>query len=395
MQRNKILFITENDPFTHESGGAIVTCGILESLSDIFDIHVISKSSSVGLNDSLIHRKSIQYFPIQSEKAGGRYKQTYKDYFYSMIRFKPLFWRIYEEQQMFELTERLCQKNLYKYVIFDHLSSTQYCPYVTGSHKKILIEHNIEYKLQWDIFSISKNLRSKIFYFWNFVTMHILERSAMKKFDAVVTLSESDRQSLSALIDEKKIYVYNVNMRLCKKKIQSHSPCLIFIGNLWWGPNQDALDWFLSVVWPSILVRFPTLKLVVIGEQGKTAFKEKSKSNIIYTGKVKFVNSYLRQNNICILPFRIGQGIRIKALEALANGMPIISTKRGVQGINLENGVHYLEASTAQEFVEHINSLLNYPSLWKLLVSNGYKFITEQRILYKKYKISSFFQNRL
>jgi glycosyltransferase involved in cell wall biosynthesis len=69
------------------------------------------------------------------------------------------------------------------------------------------------------------------------------------------------------------------------------------------------------------------------------------------------ISHHLSRLDIALIPIFVGAGTRLKALEAMAFGLPIISTKKGVEGLDLDSWVHYVPAETAQEFVEAINHL--------------------------------------
>lgn len=131
-------------------------------------------------------------------------------------------------------------------------------------------------------------------------------------------------------------------------------PSLVFIGNLEWLPNADALRWFLTEIWPNFAAQFPTAKLTVVGKPCSylSLTPNYAPERVRFTGYLPKIEQVLSLDCICILPFRMGSGVRLKALEAAWYGAAIVSTPLGVRGLELTTEKNCLIGDTAQHF-EH------------------------------------------
>ena len=95
----------------------------------------------------------------------------------------------------------------------------------------------------------------------------------------------------------------------------------------------------------------------------------KANKNVIFYGHQKNIDHYLAKSKVFVLPFQTGAGVRLKSLTALQNGIPIVSTKMGVDGLKLTEQQHYLLAKTEKEFAQQVIKLLKNKELRKKISS--------------------------
>ena len=125
-------------------------------------------------------------------------------------------------------------------------------------------------------------------------------------------------------------------------------------------PNQLALKFILEKLYPLLKSKEPRARLHIIGQDPPEWVLEHQKretNNIVVTGFVDDIQGYLKRLSVNIVPIFSGTGIRVKLLEALATGRPIVTTRKGAEGIDVEDNVHLLFAETSQEFCEKIQQL--------------------------------------
>lgn len=139
---------------------------------------------------------------------------------------------------------------------------------------------------------------------------------------------------------------------------------LIFVGRMSWYPNRDAVEWLLEDIWPSLLADDRNRSLTLVGSSPPTDEERFANvTNVRATGFVPDVRPYMNQASIYICPIRTGGGTRLKILDAMAMGMPLVATAMSVEGLNLETGEHFLQAETPSEFVEAVRELEENESL--------------------------------
>ena len=137
------------------------------------------------------------------------------------------------------------------------------------------------------------------------------------------------------------------------------APVIVFTGLLSYYPNQHAVRWFLNEVFPQVLRRVPTARLVIGGAAPPRWLKAKQHDvHVEITGEVPDMRPILARAAVVVAPLHIGGGTRVKILEALAMAKPVVSTSIGAEGLGLEHGQSILIGDDAESFAAHVVSLL-------------------------------------
>lgn len=130
-----------------------------------------------------------------------------------------------------------------------------------------------------------------------------------------------------------------------------------FLGSMDWQPNQEAVRWFVHHIWPTLKTEFPLVTASFAGIHFPQSLLQLGSARLEMLGEVPDAQTFLRQHPICIVPMRSGSGIRIKLLEAMALGLPIISTRIGAEGLPVEHGKQLLFADDAASFAVALQRL--------------------------------------
>ena len=157
-------------------------------------------------------------------------------------------------------------------------------------------------------------------------------------------------------------------------------PSLIFCGSLDYAPNKNGLLWFYEMIWPKLKMTVKGITLTVIGRNGfDMAYAPlKIDPQINFVGEVKDVTPYYQKNNIAIVPLFEGSGTRLKILEAMSFGLPVISTSIGAEGIDYIENKHIIIANDEALFQQAIIDTVNKQSILKNLASESLLLINEK-----------------
>ena len=140
-------------------------------------------------------------------------------------------------------------------------------------------------------------------------------------------------------------------------------------------PNQEAVQNITSKIVPTLNDILSSTVFIIVGRCPDSV--RKNHKNIIFTGVVENVVDYLNISNVAIAPLLSGSGTRLKVLEYFACGLPVVSTKVGVEGLSIENEVHLLIEDDMDVFAHKIKRLLTDNELSKMLGINARNFVVE------------------
>ena len=220
--------------------------------------------------------------------------------------------------------------------------------------------HNVEGDLWSTAASKTKNKIVQKLLIWQGMKMSHLELSLIQRAKSVWCIAEEDLKRFQFLrnSDDKKLVLIPVgldfkNINQEKKDKSSSKIKLLFLGKMDWAPNKDGLKWFLEEIWPSIDNKRFELQIVGSGDStwGTELFKA---PGIKFSGFVKDLDAVYADCDFSVIPIRYGSGTRIKVIESISKGVPVIATEMGVQGSGL---VDYLKAESTDEWITAINSL--------------------------------------
>jgi len=142
--------------------------------------------------------------------------------------------------------------------------------------------------------------------------------------------------------------------------------------------NQDAVAYWMETIWPKVLKEAPAVKMLFLGKDPPASLGRYASDRVEFTGTVPDVRPYLAQSNVCVVPLRVAGGSRIKILEAMAAGLPVVSTPEGAEGLEVASGEHLLIARDVDEFVSGVVGLLQDEGMARYLTANGRKLVEER-----------------
>ena len=145
---------------------------------------------------------------------------------------------------------------------------------------------------------------------------------------------------------------------------------VIYPGALTYSANLDAVTWFARKVWPRLLRSRPQARFLVTGSTaGVDIAALTAVPGLSFTGYLPDVRPTLASAQVCVIPLHQGGGSRLKVLEAMALGVPVLSTTKGVEGLDLEPGRHCLVADDPETFAAQLERLLDDPALGRRLAA--------------------------
>lgn len=153
-------------------------------------------------------------------------------------------------------------------------------------------------------------------------------------------------------------------------------PTLIFTGSFRYFANHEAMVWFVSQVLPRIQAAEPATRLVITGDHADLPLPPAT--NVTLTGLLPDVRPWLARAWVSVVPIQQGGGTRLKILEAMASGVPVVTTTKGAQGLAARHDEHLLIADDADAFAAAVLRLLHEPPLRQRLANSAYRLVRER-----------------
>lgn len=368
----RILHFSNKPPYPSLDGGCVAIKHILESLvqSEAFEVHHFTLHTHK-------HPFSLTHYPSNLQNA-IKISHTYVN-----TKMKPLHAlkhlisnSSYNIARFNSIKVRKRLKQLLTITPFDAvlIESIYLLPYLdlfkSFGLKIVVRTHNVEHHI-WEGLAINEAKRIKKKYLSVLVKqLKAFELSALQQVDGIITISEEDKRNFiengvnvptivipPALSSSENSPNYNLND-------------FYFLGAMDWLPNIEGVNWLQNKVAP---LCSPSLSIHIAGKGAQQI--ETDSNQFIYHGEVPTAKDFIDAHGICLIPLLSGSGVKIKLLENMALGKPIVTTKEGMKGVDVTHGKELLIADTPSAFAKAMNMLHEDKVLRKELGENAKKYI--------------------
>ena len=203
------------------------------------------------------------------------------------------------------------------------------------------------------------------------------ELFSLKLSNLIATQNEKDRNLLLKNgVDSAKIYcICPYYLHMFDVKPDYNSKNIIFFGAMRRAENYLSVIWFIENVFNSVIKMYPGSKLFVVGNKPPDKLINYSSDNIIVTGFVKNPQQYFEKSCCMVCPLVLGGGIKVKVLEGMSAGLPVVTNSIGIEGIPAKNRVEYLHAETPEDYIALIKKLFEEPKLARQIGEAGRVFV--------------------
>lgn len=250
----------------------------------------------------------------------------------------------------------------------------------------VLDEHNAEYQLQESAWRSSRAAGDWVGAGYSWIQMLRLrrfEREAIRAARAVLAVSGEDAKALQLLDPRVTPLVIpngvDTDYYTPPPLRTGDGQTALFLGKLDYRPNIDALEWLIEAIWPRVRSRAPTARLIIVGRDPTERIARRAgREGIELIGPVPDERPWLHRADTLLVPMRMGGGVRLKVLQAMATGTPIVSTPAGLAGTGAQPGVHALDAGDAAGFAEAILRIFTDPGLRTALAAASLELVRQR-----------------
>ena len=244
--------------------------------------------------------------------------------------------------------------------------------------KTILVFHNMHFMQEERIAALEGKRLDRLWRRANAQIMRRYEPAIAARFDRNIAVSAVDRALLRGLAPDLEIDVLangvdTAALRPLPPPDRKRS--LIFVGTLNYKPCVDAVLWLAQEVLPILRRRRPDLELWIVGKLPPPEVEALAGPGVFVTGYVEDLTPYYQRSAVAVVPLRAGGGSRLKILEAMALGRPVVSTAVGAEGLEVTAEQNILLAESAEAFAVSVERLLNDDDLWRSIVQRAREFV--------------------
>jgi glycosyltransferase involved in cell wall biosynthesis len=241
--------------------------------------------------------------------------------------------------------------------------------------------HNVEHEIWSRLAQSGISWFKKIYLRIQIRRLRGEEEQAWKQVDAILPISQNDADVMASVSPKvpSHLLLPGMNVRLLNP-VQIAPDSVCHLGSMEWLANKEAVAWFLQRVWPKVLAERPQAQFHLAGRGLSKNDPAYFQMGVINHGEVDSSDEFLRHHGLLVVPIRAGSGIRMKTLEALSLGVPVISTSIGAQGLSLVSNKEIciadepaLMASCILELMENRKKAIEMAENGRIAVAERYQ----------------------
>lgn len=301
---------------------------------------------------------------------------------YMALTRPALIWKLYSKKMM-TLVAEVVEKGKYDLVISEFSEMGQFLfknPYLSAVHTIISCHRCMT--ASYEKYREMKEVRLRL-YLKSLPQLRGLRKYEFNMYrsaDRILVLTAQDRFMMQYYAPDLAVSVSPSGVDI--SDLHHHppvpkEPIILMTGYMRDPANEDGVEWFFHHIWPHLRERHPEVKFYIVGADPSPRIRKMvgHDSRVLVTGQVKDIGPYRNRARVLVSPVRLGSGMRTKVLEAMAFGLPVVSTSLGVAGIDAQTGVNCFVADTPELFAQSVGWLLSDRSLSARMARQALKLV--------------------
>jgi len=369
----KVLFLSTWNPYPPNNGSKIRAYYLLRAISaqhETLALAFCPPTEAHSLDDSL-SRDSV----VCVDDDPFRYINAPRWMRY--LSPMPLIFR--SSHAMQQMIEKL-EKQTWDVVVAVQMPVARYAGSIRATAKIIDVDTALTYQMR-ERYLVQRGWLRKIGAWVSWQKAHRYERKMLQKFQVATVVAQHEVAPLQLMTARGSCCVYQVQNGVdCERNhliLERNQDCnLVFNGSLTYSANYDAVRWFLAEIYPLIQARRADANLIVTGSTSGVDLDDLLLDECVHlTGYVEDVRVPVSEAAVAIAPIRQGGGTRLKILEAMALGTPVVATRKGAEGLDVIDGEHLLLADDPQSFANAVLVLLGDANIRARLAQNARRLV--------------------
>ncbi|MGC2323410.1 MAG: glycosyltransferase, partial [Terriglobales bacterium] len=347
----KLLWLKAGGLHPQNSGGKIRTYNLLRYLAQRHEVTFVSYyrfGEGEAACDASLERLLSRVIALPSSEPVHSTAAFYASYAKSLWSRTPFQLRRFQNAGVARQVAELLNQEQFDLAVCDFLSPVLNVP-VRKSCPWVLFAHNVEAQI-WERRRQAGNWLERAIAQIEYWKMRGCEQQQVRRFEYLWTVSEEDKQYFAGCMPENRIQVIRTGVDASffqrPPAALSSSNTLLFLGTLDWWPNQDAIVNFYRDILPHIRAAVPETEFLIVGRNAGAQLRAlaRSATGVKLMSSVEDVRPFLHSATAFVVPLRIGGGTRLKIYEAMASGVPVVSTTIGAEGLKVTSGENIILA---------------------------------------------------
>jgi glycosyltransferase involved in cell wall biosynthesis len=386
----RILTLTAGFPYPPVSGGILKTLSVLNHLHPKHQVRVVcfnrepltAEQSRWADDFGKVHNVLMR---------GGRNPLNPATLAWSYLHRLPLGIERSRSREMRDAVSEALGAGEFDAVFVDHWLVAQYLPDGFAG-RRLLHEHNAEYVIWRRYATRERNLLRRALLQLEARRVRRYEAAILSRFDTIFAVSETDRRALIEIGGRPEHVRVLPNLPdAALLDLPSLSPTeteamIFYLGTLSWPPNLEGLAYFLRSVFPLVRARAPETRFVIAGSGDPPSWLERlarSGVGVEFLGPIDDPEPLYRKARVLVETTRSGGGTKLKILNALARGLPVVATPEAIEGLEVTPGRHILTGDQPQSLADAIIRVMTDGDLWQSMSDSGRdlvrgKYLAEQ-----------------
>jgi glycosyltransferase involved in cell wall biosynthesis len=371
MDRVRILVVAKNVPWPANSGEKQRTLGVVRALRDLGDVTVVAFRGPYDEPDlAIADGITVRAVPQRTRRSPARLLRD-------VMRRRSITAGKWWDNRLAQAVKDEVARGV-DVIVVGHVQLSPYLPpHLPLGTATVLDMHNIESLLTRRLARTTRSWKR-----WPMllesVALMALERRATSQFDLVTVVSEADRVALRDVVHHDHVAVMpNAVDPRAAPLPHPGGQTSCFVGLMSWEPNSSAATEFTQQVWPAVLESHPDARLLLVGRDPTPQVRALASRSVEVTGTVADLTPYYAQSSVALAPLLAGGGSRLKILEALAHGRPVLATTVGAEGLDDLVGRGVVLADGPHDLARELSDLLRAPERCEALGRAGATAVRE------------------
>jgi len=376
-----ILVVTHTPPLPATSGGAIYIANTLLPFSTEYNLHLLivgdtAMQSQLEAHAELYDRYFHSVTLVQREYLG---RNAYNKIVYYAKRI--LLGLPFLDISHYSYTVAVTAREIINVfpIAFMELHSTHlaFMKRLFPDIPALLVSHNIESELFPFWLADSDSLIKKIAAFFSRRNARRVEIENVWGIEVMTFISPTDMAKVTSA--GRRLHLPLAFPAVPRVRSAVDGIChILWMGGFWWGPNAEGMEWFVQDILPCIrdaLYENKTILHIVGGNPTPLIQSAHDGKSVYVHGFVDDISPLLAQAGFMIVPLLSGSGVRVKIIEAMSRGLPVLSTSKGCEGLQAVHGESIWIADSAEEFAQALLSLVRDDALRARLGQGALRYI--------------------